>query len=181
MKRLFLVLLPLMVVTMPLSAQDTSKVMISKSELTPAQLRVAQQASRVDELRPWVGMGKEVGEAVNSSLAAVTEQTSKFADTNVGRFTMFIVAWKVLGEDILGFVWGFAIIFIGVPIVVWSYRKHCYTQILVRQVTDPTTKKVTEQEWRSLETGERDMRDLAKFFHAIGLLIILVASAIAIF
>lgn len=66
-------------------------------------LRAAQYQKEIEgkvKAYGWAaGLGKEIGEGVNESLKAITERTAEFAKTDVGKFTMFIVAWKIIGKD----------------------------------------------------------------------------------
>src|SRR5205807_1312407 len=78
--------------------EDT--VTIPKSQLTPEQLQKVQQEQLDEKIKTygkWVGIGKEVGVAVNSSLESITNQADHFAKTGVGKFTMVLVTWKVIG------------------------------------------------------------------------------------
>jgi muconolactone delta-isomerase len=84
-----------MLVAVPATAQvRDSMVAVPASLLTAdqkAQMEVAATQAKIQTYGKWVGLGKEVGEAVNSSLAAVTDQTARFADTKVGKVTMALV------------------------------------------------------------------------------------------
>src|SRR5688572_23376539 len=63
--------------------------------------REVNQESTVDQVRGWVGLGKEVGAAVDGALGAVINSAEKFGKTEVGRFTMFLVMWRFFGNDML--------------------------------------------------------------------------------
>lgn len=105
----------------PLLAETNDTIMVRRSDL-PAELvkelearqSLALMAQRIETYGKWVGVGKEVGVAVNDSLSAITEQADNFSKTGVGKFTLFLVAWKVLGKDFVGVI-------IGVPLlIVWT-------------------------------------------------------------
>jgi hypothetical protein len=115
----------LFVCNIPVYGQD-SVVSIRRSQLTAQQISAIEQQQVADKIQTygkWVGFGKEVGEAVNGSLSAVTEQTSKFAQTGVGRLTVALVIWKVVGDQAVHFVAGFAILMVGLAIWIPSYRR----------------------------------------------------------
>lgn len=61
-----------------------------KAEEMKATMTTTQQVTS-----SWVGVGKEIGEAVNGSMSAITENTNKFANTPVGKYTIFIVSFYV--------------------------------------------------------------------------------------
>lgn len=104
-----------------------SMVVVPSSMLTDAQvanLELQTTQAKVAQYGEWVGLGAEIGEAVNGSLAAVTEQTANFARTEVGKITMAVVVWKVIGNDILGIIFTFFLWLTILPIWVWSFKKH---------------------------------------------------------
>lgn len=168
----------------PLSAQtDTATVTIPRSALTEAQkaaLGTTELREKAQAYGAWVGVGKEVGEAVNSSLSAIGDNASKFADTKAGRFTMGIVLWKVLGEDILGIFYAFIIVFVALPVLVWSYRKHVSLVVLDKELFDDKG-KVTSRTYRKLDYSENTERGLALIAHGLGAAILLIALSVAIF
>lgn len=177
-------LLATLLLTTPLVAQTTDTVMVAipRSELTPSQLASSEAKSikeKADAYGAWVGVGKEVGEAVNSSLSAISDNAAKFADTKVGKFSMFIVAWKVLGSDILGILYAFIIVFVALPILIWSYRRHLVRTVLDKEVV--VDGKVTQRIYRNLDYKETESRDLIILFHAFGAGLLLIAMSIALF
>lgn len=180
MRNLFLVLL--MFVTTPLMAQDSVMVSVPRSALTPQQMAAVEAKSIKDKAEAygaWVGVGKEVGEAVNSSLSAISDNAAKFADTKVGKFAMFVVAWKVLGSDILGVFYALIIVFVGLPVLIWSYRKHLNITVLENETVEDG--KVKNRTYRAMNYDERSTRDMAMMFHMIAASVLLIALSIALF
>ncbi len=124
--------------------QQPDTIIVRKSDLPPevlknleSQKELAQMAQKIETYGKWVGLGKEVGVAVNDSLAALTDQSERFGKTNVGKFTMFIVAYKVLGKDAVGVVIGVPLLVVFLVIWVWSYRRTCIQRtILVKSTKD---------------------------------------------
>lgn len=179
MRNLFLAL---MFMSSPLIAQDTTMVSVPKSALTATQLAAVEAQGIKDKAvtyGSWVGVGKEIGEAVNSSLSAISDNAAKFADTKVGKFSMFIVAWKVLGNDILGIFYALTITFVGLPVLIWSYRRHMIHTVLDKEIV--VDGKVTERKYRDLDYGEKSSRDSILFFHAVGATVLLIAATIVLF
>ncbi len=149
MKKTLLTLLVVLISALPTISQDTSKTVLNLSEqqkrvlktlLTPEQTKLFNKFDSLDitmiqgadsahqtAQNKYADVGRGIGIAVNESLGAINKQAAAFAETKVGKLTMLIVAWKVLGEDVKGFtqaVFGFAI---GVPllatfILVWMWH-----------------------------------------------------------
>ena len=89
---------------------------VPDSLLTDAQKVALQTNKKVEEAKAtaqvastYMGIGRELGEAVNSSLSAITEQSNKFANNSVGHLVIFIVLFKVCK--------GLVVAAIGIPLV----------------------------------------------------------------
>lgn len=157
MKSLILALALLIMV--PAIRADEDKVTVPRSMLTQEQIK------KLDDSSPskWVGLGKEVGDAVNSSLQAITTQTSNFSQTKVGKLTMFLVVWKILGDMIVHLVTGFFLLIIFLTVWIWSYRKTCITRSI-------KTGKDTYEKVEYRKSGQYD--DVSpRMGHAIALII----------
>lgn len=186
MRKFLMSLMLVFAVATPVQAQtqDTGVVVIPRSALTAAQLKQIETDAQIHTAGKWVGLGKEAGEAVNSSLAAVTEHTAKFANTPVGKLTMGLVVWKVVGKEILGTVLGIlyavGVVVVGVPLLIWSYRRRCPNKILVREEMNEKGKVVTRV-YRDPTYEERSDIELYALVHGIGFIIVLAAASIVIF
>jgi hypothetical protein len=129
----------------PAFGQDEEKVTIPKSILTKEQLSELNQKSLRAHVSGWAGVGKEIGEAVNSSLQAITTQSNNFAQTSVGKLTVLLVIWKVIGDQFLHIVIGLLELAIFLPIWIWSYQRTCITRSF--KMPDKTV-KVIEYAWK---------------------------------
>lgn len=112
MKKFYFVLFLLIgFVTMSYSqtpAPPPEKITVNVSDLTSDQLMKIKLTNEAEALKTniqnygsWVGVGKEVGTAVKEGLLAVVDVSDKFGNTKIGTFTMYMVAWKVIGKDLV--------------------------------------------------------------------------------
>lgn len=108
------------------------KITIKTSDLTADQLAKIRAEQEVEELEKkvatygkWVGVGGEVGTAVKEGLTAVVDVADKFGKTDVGKFTLTMVAWKVMGRDIVRIVLGFIFIVFATWFIFYSFRTTC--------------------------------------------------------
>ena len=118
-------------------ANGSDKVTLNASDLTPAQLvkieadkKIAQANAQIEELQKkidtygkWVGVGGEIGTAVKEGLTAVVDVADKFGKTDVGHFTMVMIAWKVIGKDIVKIVLGLFFFCVLTLVIVKVYRR----------------------------------------------------------
>lgn len=150
--------------------QADDRIVIKKSDIPPELLKQIEQGKQVEKIGSWVGLGREVGTAVNEGLKAVTEHAAEFGKTGVGMFIMFMIAWKVMGVDLLQLVVGFPIFLVGTALIAWSYNKNCITRKIPVEVTPEG--KVTKY---GIHVGEPD----EKITHGVIYLIFLgITSAI---
>jgi hypothetical protein len=98
----------LLFAVMPTQAQNPEKVGDPTSYMTSDQLakyysdiKVADLEKKLEVYGDWVGVGGEIGNAIEEGLTAVVDVADKFTGTDVGKFTMVLVAWKVIGKDVV--------------------------------------------------------------------------------
>lgn len=135
MKKLVLLFTLSMFVTFTVNAQQTQKpqqIVVNVDDLTPDQLAKVKARNKVEEVTDqletygkYAGMGKEVGIAVSEGLGAVKDVTLEFADSKVGKLTMALIVWKVIGDDLKGIVFGIPLWLLLTIALLWSYRKTC--------------------------------------------------------
>ena len=152
-----------------LCAQE-GKVMVDEKDLTPDQLAKVKAQQTMTATSEYVKWGHEVGIAMNETFAALTDNAAKFAKTDVGKWTMFLVSWKIMAKDILsvgnkviGYLIGIPFLVIGLLICLRSYWHVCVPRrVLIEKGTgfwiwrskkyemyDPGDQKgnLTQDEW----------------------------------
>ncbi len=171
---MFRTLMLALVLATPVMAQDSATVTIPASSLTQEQreaLTTKAMDSKIATYGKWVGVGKEIGEAVNSSLSAVTDNATKFADTKVGRTATYLVVWKVVGQDLLGFVIACLLLIVGIPIWAWSYRNALRNRYPIMEEKFDDKGKCVNRTYRHTfskdygHTNEVETNDTERFLH----------------
>jgi hypothetical protein len=153
-------------------------ILVRKSDL-PAEVvqqlqskqQLAEMSQKLETYGKWVGIGKELGTAVNESMSALTTQADKFSKTDVGKFTMFMVAYKVLGNDAIALVKRLIMIPIGIVVLIvgtWtcirSLRIMCWGYSVLEKV-DPDKTKHYKFIGPTEESGEN--RSGVTFVHGV--------------
>ena len=131
MKNKFLVLLAALSIALtPLAAAAE----ISSDGLTPSQraeieAQVAQtkaqnlsgnsSTSAAQAVTEWVEVGKGLGSGLAAGAKEMGVVVNDFAKTDVGRFTMFVIFFKVMGSTIIHLVAGF--LWFAIMGGIWAY------------------------------------------------------------
>jgi Flp pilus assembly protein TadB len=131
---------------------------VPESQLTEQQkLQVAQQQTTqtLESASKWVGLGKEVGEAINSGLIALTHNADTLSRTNVGKFTMVMIAWKVMGTDLLQLAVGFILFIFIITFSMIYYFQNIRRRKLFDKSYDEEG-KITEESVRFVDADSDD-------------------------
>lgn len=137
--RKLLLIIPLLFIATTAFAQNSEQVTIDLKDV-PQNMReqIRHQAEqqemqqKVSQYGEWVGLGKEVGTAVQGSLDALTTSAIDFSQTDLGKATMFIVVFKVIGEDLIQFIVGPIFFMLATVIILYSYLKRTKDKILIK-------------------------------------------------
>lgn len=147
------------------------KLIVRRGDIPDAVLKDIEAKQKVQQYGWYVGFGKEIGIAVNEGLRAINEQTAAFGKTEVGKFTMFIIAYKVIGQDLIQFAIGFPLLLVGIGFFVWSFYKNCITRKILQEAKPDGT--------RTYKTFEGNPNE--KWAHAFCFLVFLGICAAIIF
>ena len=102
-----------------------------------ADIKIAELEKKLDTYGKWVGVGGEIGTAVREGLDAVVDVADKFGKTDVGKFTIVMIAWKVMGKDVLRIIFG-AVLFIAITVLtVKIYKNMYYPRRTLTEYTNP--------------------------------------------
>ena len=126
------------------SGQQEEKVAVPKSMLTSEQLQNIHAENlnqRIQTYGKWVGLGKEVGDAFNGAFSAFTDQTVRLSETKVGKFTMFIIAYKVLGRDLIQAIVGIPFFLLGIVVWIWIFWKNCVRRRVLVKINADKSKE----------------------------------------
>jgi hypothetical protein len=113
--------------TVTINASDLTPAQLAKIEadkkLAQANVQLEQLQKKVDTYGKWIGVGGEIGTAVKEGLTAVVDVADKFGNTDVGKFTMTLIAWKVIGQDIVRIILGLFFFTVLTIIEIKIYRR----------------------------------------------------------
>lgn len=105
---------------------------VHRGDLTPEQLKLVESKQALEQAKTeagkyaeFIGLGKAVGVGMREGLEALTDNADKFSKTDVGHFTMFLIAYRIIGEDLIQLLIGLPLFIICTTAIIWSYRRNC--------------------------------------------------------
>lgn len=135
MKKLFAVIA--MSVALSAAAQT-----IDTSKLTPEQVaalaKKAQEmssqpvnisASVRKEAEAWGELGANMGKAMVGAAKEVGVAANEFSQTPLGKVVVFMAAYKIVGQDILGVVVGLGILLVGYSLAIWIFVTRRWSEV----------------------------------------------------
>ena len=159
--------------TLPAVAQQAAQpaqdevVVVKKSDLTAEQLakvKLQEVSNQLGAYKEYAEMGRGVGLAVGESLRGVKDVVLDFSKTDVGKYTMFLIAWKIMAKDIInmgnqvfGYLVGVPTLFIGALILVWSYRRQCVPRrVLIKKTKDESQWAIFTPNGKLVNLGDEE-------------------------
>jgi hypothetical protein len=127
----------------------------------------------VDNLAEYASLGQKYGIALSEVAKSVGTTVNELAQTPVGIFMLVLVAWKVIGKDLVGIIGAFIWFATMLPLLWVVFSKLVLRDRTVTENVDPTTGKVVQRTVAKMEWS--DANGLAAFV----LLVVLVAVCIA--
>ena len=122
-------MLALVAATGAFAAQPQS---IDVSKLTPEQVaalnkQVAEMGSQPTnvsasvrkEAEAWGELGANMGKAMVGAAKEVGVAANEFSQTSLGKIVVFLAAYKIVGQDVLGVIFGTLILIFGYSLAVW--------------------------------------------------------------
>jgi hypothetical protein len=178
MKHLLIILFVLLVgIT---TAQESVKIKIE--DLTSDQLiqlkRQRKEAAKAnleseettkEKVSSWVGVGKEVGQAMNSGLMAVVDASEKFSDTKVGKYTILFIGWKIIGKDLVKILLIILGVIASLIVTLYSLRRLYNRRVMV------SGSKLffwQEREYEIIEVKDYEGLEFVKVLHIIFIVVI---------
>jgi len=139
-------------------AAKSESIWVRESDIPPSALKNLQRDSKIqqvenklEEINNYVGIGKEIGGAIDTSLGALAFHIDEISKTNVGKFTMLMVAWKIVGEDFSGYFSGLIIYLIFLGIWIWSWHQNFYKRQVPAEARIFPWKDVWYKPWKRRE------------------------------
>lgn len=135
------------------------------------------QESTPENIKNWVGIGKEIGKAIDEMAKSLNTNINEFAKTPVGKTAMFLLIYKVIGRDIARTVMIFMMYIFVVILLIWSFRKfHTNERIELKKDGNMKIEYVPRYNWQS-----NDAKMVSAIVHTIAFIIVTTVTVCNIF
>lgn len=150
---------------------DNETMVVNKSDIPKSVLTKLEQKEKIETASAYVGIGKEVGTAVNDSLKAVTKNAADLASTRLGHWLMFIIVFKLFGNIVLHTFIGLIFFITFTWFLIWSYKKNCMVRSVLKRILPDKTR-----EYQIIDPKESSEFENIYWTHVVGFIIIIIVS-----
>ncbi|MFH1667720.1 MAG: hypothetical protein ABH884_01690 [Candidatus Komeilibacteria bacterium] len=154
---------------------ETAAQVLAAQKQAQAKLPDIPPAERVEE---WVSIGEQVGKAIASTCRELSVEVNEFVKTPVGKLTMFLIVWKVIGEDLWDIVGGCLVWLIVTICLFFSVRHFHMNERVVTGSKKAGTKEVKYVSRYDFDAGNEGISGI---FHAVAFCVITIICLIIVF
>lgn len=134
-----------------------------------------------EKINQWAENGKGIGIAIGSAAKELGLAADAFLKTDAGKITVAMVAWKVMGKDVVRVVGGGIFFLVLASIWVYIYRRTC---LVGRVIETPVQLKVLGLEvirYKKETVYDKSPADAEQFFLWVTGIVIMLVSGMTIF
>lgn len=114
-------------------------------------LQIDKQLEQIEDIGKLLKKDN-LGKTINESLMGVVESANEFGKTEVGKFTMVLIAWKVMGKDVIRIVLGIIFLIMFTWLLIYSFKRTCIERRVTTKRTNPGFMRYPkEKEYKIIE------------------------------
>lgn len=200
MKKLIVTLAVTFFLSSTLLAQTPEKSAIElKAEIAALQSKLNDQSNLEQQFpNQFIGFGKELGTALNGFVEALdggmqvtTTRVNEFAQTDVGRYAIIAIAWKIFADDIISIggsafnkTTGFILLFVFCWLLKSTIEVLCWGRMIVVKQEGPWySRKLTKERSVALYKdgrGDDEVKVTAMVVQIIALICLFIAACVGL-
>lgn len=77
----------------------------------------------VDNAQKWVNLGSSIGKGLAASSKELGIAVNDFSKSDVGKWTMFLIIFKIIGANIIHFIGGLIFLIVGVTVTTMLFNR----------------------------------------------------------
>jgi hypothetical protein len=102
----------------------------------------------LDNVQKYTEVGLAIGKGLAGAAKEVGVAVNEFAQTDVGKMTMFLIVWNFFGEDLKGIVLALILFVTLVPIWFYAYRRFVVIKKITKTPVPNSLRSKTEVEYQ---------------------------------
>lgn len=107
--------------------------------------KVQQAAPDVSDIAEYAELGKKYGIALSEVAKSIGTTVNELAQTPVGKFMLVMVAYKVMGEDLIGIVGGVVWFSTMIPLWIFMFYKLVFSTRKVVEKFNEAGKRISQE------------------------------------
>ena len=109
------------------SSLDTSGLTQAQRAKLAAEIESMQEDPSVkfERVEQYATLGAQIGEAFAETAERLGVAANDFVQTPVGKLTVALIVYKIIGKDVIGFVVGSLFLIVGTIIWLYVFRRMC--------------------------------------------------------
>lgn len=147
---------------------DQLRALQTQADTMRAESPEAQTTQTLERIQMYVEVGKGIGAGLGEAARGLGVAVNEFAGTPVGKITMFLIAYKVIGGEIIDLALGIIWFAITIPLWVSLFRKICLYESVKEVVVDG---KVKERIYKNHDISDGNVAGY-RFMFAFAFLVI---------
>ena len=152
-----------------LSQDEFKKLPIDVQNKINSVKKDSETNTQIETVGKWIGLGKEVGYAFDGALTAITTTATKFSETKLGKLTMYLVIYKVIGRDIIRLVFGILWIILVFTVSIYIHLSYARDKKILKSEKYNIDSKKYDREWY-IQDGNIDFAIASAFILVIGII-----------
>lgn len=148
------------------------------TQVLQAKKKASETKVTVDNVKEYVTIGKEIGMAIAATCKELSVEVNQFVKTPVGKITMALIVYKVVGEKLWDIVGG-TLAWIIITIIIWRSFRHFHMN---ERVVDKSDKQKPLIEYVPRYVfNDRDYRPWSVFVHVVAFVAITITCLAIVF
>lgn len=121
--------------TTGLSAQQQAEIALQVAKMKSDKSEpVAISETVRHEAMAWTDLGANMGKAMVGAAKEVGVAANEFSQTDLGKVTVAIVAYKIVGKDVLAAVLGTGILVFGMTMAAWILTTRRWSEVTYERI-----------------------------------------------
>lgn len=108
--------------TKGLTEEQKAELALQAAKMKKQAVPALEEKFNVKNVNEWAELGKNVALAFTTVAKELGVAADEFLKSNTGKITIVLIAWKVMGKDVLGIIGGSIAWVVLASIILWSFK-----------------------------------------------------------